>query len=163
VAQAVECLICKCEALTLNPSPTKKREKKKYFFQRKGYLEGKYFCFQEFGGSLSRRNFRPLQRYELSLKHKWMHVLYKSVSPVCLQQQYGTWLLNTEWFGPLACLSSLLPHPDPLSLCSLLSWNFFQFLYAWLPCVFTACATYTIKCKVVGAMHTRMAFLKYPY
>jgi hypothetical protein len=29
VTQAVQCLLCKCEALSINPSPTKKKRKKK--------------------------------------------------------------------------------------------------------------------------------------
>jgi hypothetical protein len=31
VAQVVECLLCKCKALSTNPSPTKKKRKKRKF------------------------------------------------------------------------------------------------------------------------------------
>jgi hypothetical protein len=37
VAEAVECLLCKCEVLNSNPSPTKKK-KKKLKFRRDVYI-----------------------------------------------------------------------------------------------------------------------------
>jgi hypothetical protein len=43
MAQAVQRLLCKSEALSSNPSPTKKKRKRKNFLPRKIYNKKLYF------------------------------------------------------------------------------------------------------------------------